>query len=131
MKEKILHLDTNCLIDLLLGNGKTIKILKEKLLSEWICMTSAMAWHEFVCGPVLNEQKKDIFDFLEGRILPVDAKTAELAADLFNQSGRKKGSKPDCIIAATAILHQAELLTWNHSDFKNFKSYGLILVSDS
>jgi predicted nucleic acid-binding protein len=68
-----------------------------------------------------SEQRQDIWDFLEGRILPLDFGIAELAADIFNETGRKKGSKADCIIAATAIHHKAKLLTWNKVDFKSVK----------
>jgi predicted nucleic acid-binding protein len=107
LSSKSLHLDTNCLIDLLLGNNKTRSVLKTKLLAGWKCSASAIAWHEFVCGPF---------------------EIAELAAELFNKTGRKKGSKADCIIAATAIHHKAKLLTWNKADFKNIKKLGLELV---
>ena len=127
MSNKTLHLDTNCLIDLLLGNNKTRSVLKTKLLVGWKCSTSAIAWHEFVCGPLTSEQRQDIWDFLEGRILPLDFGIAELAADIFNKTGRKKGSKADCIIAATAIHHKAKLLTWNKVDFKSMKKLGFAL----
>jgi predicted nucleic acid-binding protein len=130
LSQKDLHLDTNCLIDLLFGNSKTRSILKAKLLAGWICSTSTLAWHEFVCGPLQSEQKQDIWDFLEGRVLPMDFEIAELAAEIFNKSGRKKGSKPDCIIAATAIYHNATLLTWNKKDFRNIKKLGFALNLD-
>ena len=51
-----------------------------------------------------------------------------LAANLFNQTGRKRGSRFDCLIAATAILNQAELATINQSDFKVFTAHGLKLI---
>ena len=127
MSNKSLHLDTNCLIDLLLGNNKTRSVLKTKLLAGWNCSTSAIAWHEFVCGPLTQEKRQDIWDFLEGRILPLDFAIAELAAEIFNKTGCKKGSKPDCIIAATAIHHKAKLLTWNKVDFKSMKKLGFAL----
>ena len=127
MSSKSLHLDTNCLIDLLLGNNKTRSVLKTKLLAGWKCSASAIAWHEFVCGPLTSEQRQDIWDFLEGRVHPLDFAIAELAADIFNQTGRKKGSKADCITAATAIHHKAKLLTWNKADFKSIKKLGFAL----
>ena len=127
MSSKSLHLDTNCLIDLLVGNNKTRSVLKAKLLAGWNCSTSAIAWHEFVCGHLTPEERQDIWDFLEGRILPLDFAIAELAAEIFNKTGRKKGSKPDCIIAATAIHHKAKLLTWNKVNFKSMKKLGFAL----
>ncbi len=128
MTPRCLHLDTNCLIDVLLGKNKTTTLLKARLRSGWSCATSALAWHEFVCGPLLVEQKQDVWDMLEGRILPIDYEIAELAANIFNKSGRRKGSKPDCIIAATAIHHNAKLLTWNKKDFKSIGKLGFTLV---
>ncbi|MBK8399121.1 MAG: PIN domain-containing protein [Leptospiraceae bacterium] len=53
---------------------------------------------------------------------------AEFAADIYNKTEQKNGSKADCIIAATAIHHKAKLLTWNKADFKYMKKLGLELV---
>jgi hypothetical protein len=55
--------------------------------------------------------------------------TAVFAADLFNKTGRRRGSRFDCLIAATAILADAEIATANQSDFKVFVSYGLKIAT--
>jgi len=47
---------------------------------------------------------------------------------LFNKPGRRRGSRFDCLIAATAILAQAEVATVNQSDFKVFVPHGLKLA---
>jgi predicted nucleic acid-binding protein len=47
---------------------------------------------------------------------------------LFNQTGRRRGSRFDCLIAATAVLAQADFATQNRSDFAPFISHGLKLV---
>jgi predicted nucleic acid-binding protein len=38
-----------------------------------------------------------------------------------------RGSRFDCLIAATAILNQADLATLNQADFKVFAAHGLNL----
>jgi predicted nucleic acid-binding protein len=62
-------------------------------------------------------------------IVPFDKATAVLAAELFNQNGRRRGSRFDCLITATAILAQAEFATEKRSDFAPFVSHGLKLAS--
>jgi predicted nucleic acid-binding protein len=41
--------------------------------------------------------------FLQRRILPLTVEDAELAAEIFNQAGRKRVFKTDAVIAAVAI----------------------------
>jgi len=66
---------------------------------------------------------------LGSRIIPFGQAEAVLAADLFNKSGRQRGSRFDCLVAATALLAQAEVATVNQSDFKPFQPHGLKLAS--
>ncbi|MDG2345630.1 MAG: hypothetical protein P8M62_06215 [Opitutae bacterium] len=51
-----------------------------------------------------------------------------MAAELYNATGRRRGSTGDCLIASVAIDTKAELMTLNISDFKLFVPYGLLLT---
>jgi len=66
---------------------------------------------------------------LQSRIVAFGQQEAVLAADLFNKAGRRRGSRFDCLIAATAIVAQAEVATVNQSDFKVLIQYGLKLAA--
>lgn len=89
---------------------------------------SGMAWAEFLCGPVSAAAVRIWDQLLDGAIEPVDRAVAERAAVLFNHSGRRARSFPDCIIAATAVLHGARLATLNRRGFEVFRDDGLELA---
>jgi len=88
---------------------------------------SAIAWAEFLCGPL----EMGIVDLAEA-VVPVRApfgdEEAALAARLFNESGRRRGSMLDCMIGATALRAGAALATANPADFKRYLTAGLTLA---
>ena len=125
----MIHLDTNYLIGLLVkgcpqaqnvdgwpGVGQTVA-------------ASAVAWTEFLNGPVTPLDVGRAEAVLQARIVAFGRPEAVLAADLFNKTGRRRGSRLDCLIAATAIVAQAELATANQSDFKLSVPHGLKLAA--
>ena len=59
---------------------------------------------------------------------PFGADAAPVAARLFNETGRRRNSLADCMIAATALQAGAELATADLSDFRRFESLGLRLA---
>ena len=52
-----------------------------------------------------------------------------MAAELFNKTGRRRGSRFDCLVAATAAVARAEIATVNQADFKAFLPHGVKLAS--
>ena len=125
----MIHLDTNYLIGLLVKGSPQAAEVDGWLASGEPLAASAVAWTEFLNGPVTALEVVQTESVLESRIVPFGAAEARLAAELFNNTGRRRGSRFDCLIAATAILAQADLATVNHSDFKVFVPHGLKLAT--
>ena len=123
----MIHLDTSFLIHALRPGS-----LQEQRLLGWLgdsepLAVSAFAWAEFLCGPVSQEAAVSALELL-GHPEPVDRAIAELAAELFNAGGRRRGSLGDCLIAAAAIEADARLATDNPQDFQRLTLAGLVLA---
>ena len=88
---------------------------------------AAIAWAEFLCGPVTRSQITHAASVL-GEPAVFDRQTAETAALLFDASGRRRGTMVDCFIAATAIRAGASLATVNTADFRRMVGAGLVLA---
>jgi predicted nucleic acid-binding protein len=80
-----------------------------------------------VCGPVESEPARLAAKVL-GEAVSFSSADSELAASLFNTSGRRRGSLLDCMIAATAIHAGAVLATVDRAHFERFCSAGLELT---
>lgn len=123
----MIHLDTSWLVRALLAGSP-----QDHTLRAWIgggeeIGISAIGWAEFLCGPLAAAQLD-----LASRLLlvpePFTGAHAELAARLFNLSGRRRGTLTDCMIAAIAIRSDAALATANPKDFQRLEGAGLKLV---
>lgn len=123
------HLDASFLVHALRRGTRADKLMRAWLgQSEPIGM-SAMAWTEFCCGP-LGPREIEIARRLVIEPEPVRADDAERAATLFNDTGRRRGSLADCLIAAVALRVKAPLATDNVGDFRRFERFGLHVVAE-
>jgi len=124
----MIHLDTNYLIGLAVAGSPPAQRVDQWLATGESLAASALAWTEFLNGPVQPQEIALVESVIESRVVPFDKTTAVIAAELFNKTGRRRGSRFDCLIAATAILAKAEIATVNESDFKVFVPHGLKLA---
>jgi predicted nucleic acid-binding protein len=125
----VIHLDTNVLIGLADAETPVVRAVGRWLDAGEQLAVSAVAWFEFSCGPLDDDAIRLIEHVISGRIVAFNPAQAERAADLFNGAGRKRASRWDCMIAASAIEGSARLATLNTADFSRFKSAGLDLAA--
>ena len=121
------HLDTSFLIRALVPGTDECTRLRRWLTERTPLAVSTLVWGEFLCGP-LDDEASAVAARIAHRHVPVRTTEATDAARLFNASGRRRGSFPDCVIAATAIGAGAKLATSDTADFGRFSAMGLELV---
>lgn len=120
-------LDTSYLIRALVAGSTEDANLRAWLKRKEEIAMSAIAWAEFLCGPVTAEHIR-LAQFIVGEPQALLAEDAVLAATLFNAGGRRRGSLTDSMIAATAIRLKAALATVNAKDFRRYAEHGLRLA---
>jgi predicted nucleic acid-binding protein len=125
----VIHLDTSFLVPALAAGSAHDRRLRGWLAAGEPLGMSAIAWAEFLCGPV-DGADVDLVGRIVPERVPFGQGEAALAARLFNESGRRRGSLADCMIAASAIRAGASLATENPKDFRRFAGAGLSLASD-
>ena len=122
----MIHLDTSFLIVALRPGTREEDLLRGWLEAGEEVGLSAVAWAEFLCGPLQAgdvARARRLFPTVE-LLLPMDA---EKGAELFNATGRRSRTLADCLIAATAVRCGADLATGNEVDFRPFVAHGLSL----
>jgi len=123
----MIHLDTNFLIQALVPGSAAEARLQAWLVAGENLGISAVAWSEFLCGPLTPQDEVLAQTFLAAPE-PLIAVDARKAADLFNATGRRSRSLADCQIAAIALRSGATMATGNVSDFTPFQTHGLVLA---
>ncbi|MDB2310937.1 PIN domain-containing protein [Opitutales bacterium] len=121
-------LDTNALIALSDPHHKMFQAIEASLRRGARASTCSVAWHEYVGGPLLDKDQARALRVIESRMIALERRNAEMATELYNATGRRRGSTADCLIASVAIDTKAELMTLNTSDFKLFVPCGLLLT---
>lgn len=116
-------LDTSYLIRALVAGSTEDASLRAWLQRKEDIAMSAIAWAEFLCGPVTAEHIR-LAQFIVGEPQAFLAEDAVLAATLFNAGG----SLTDAMVAATAIRLKAALATVNAKDFRRYAEHGLRLA---
>jgi predicted nucleic acid-binding protein len=120
----VIDLDANFLVDVFRRGSSSARLLDRWVNRGESINISSVAWAEFLCGPVESRNAIDARGLL-GRIEPLTDPDAVLAAELFNATGRRVRSLPDCMIAAVAIRRGARVATLDTADFGRFKDFGL------
>ena len=123
----MVHLDTSFLIRALVRGSPEDALLREWLDEGETLRMSAIAWTEFLCGPIRAVDQKLAGQVVGGRVAFTDDQ-ADVAARLFNDSGRRRGSMFDCMIAAAALAERAAVATANPADFERFAPSGVDVI---
>lgn len=124
----MIHLDANFLIGATERHSAVQEPLRQWLETGELFATSAIAWAEFLNGPVEVDQVIEVENIIEERVVSFGKVEAQIASMLFNATGRKRGLRADSLIAAAAISAGVPLATLNRKDFVAFLPFGLQLA---
>src|SRR5699024_1024616 len=92
----VIHFDTNALISLPQWAQEGRDIVQRVVDGESVAVC-AVVWHEFLIGPLVDDEAELAHAFISGRIEPVSEADAELGARLFNVAGRRRSLKTDAL----------------------------------
>src|SRR6266513_3734803 len=98
----VIHLDTSFMILALVRGSPQDRQVRQWLQRDESLAMSAIAWAELLCGPLPLELLSIVTRVVSQRV-PFHEDEAQLSAQLFNESGRRRGSFVDRMIAATAL----------------------------
>jgi len=122
-----IQLDTSFLIRALVSDSTESRALRNWLRSGQVVSISTLVWGEFLCGP-LEDGVEELAGRVVRRHVSLGTDQAAAAARLFNETGRRRGSFQDCVVAATAMIAGAQLATSDLGDFERFGALGLELA---
>jgi predicted nucleic acid-binding protein len=124
----VICLDTDYLVLALVPGTRESARIEEWLSRNETLAIPTVAWYEFLCAPVGDEEIRIIEEIARGCILPFGPREAREAERLFAAAGGARRLRVDAMIAATAIVANAGLATSNQEDFRLFTAFGLDLV---
>ena len=96
-------LDTNALIALSDPQHKMFQTIEASLRRGARASTCSVVWHEYVREPLLDQDRARALRVIESRMIALERRNAEMAAELYNATGRRLGSTADCLIATVAM----------------------------
>ena len=123
----MIHLDTSFLIRALVRDSSEDTRLREWIRTDESIGMSAIAWAEFLCGPI-DAAAISLASAVVGHRSDFTDEMSSIAARLYNGTGRRRGAMVDCMIAATALSNDAAVATGNMEDFSRFQAFGLALA---
>lgn len=123
----MIHLDTSFLIRALVRGCSEDTRLREWIRADESIGMSAIAWAEFLCGPI-DAAAISLASAVVGHRSDFTDEMSTIAARLYNGTGRRRGTMVDCMIAATALSNDAAVATGNMDDFSRFQAFGLALA---
>ena len=123
----MIHLDTSFLVRALIPATPEETKLRKWAGEGQVLIMSSVAWAEFLCGP-LDIGDLGVAERLVERRKDFTPDEAVVAARLFNESGRRRGTIIDCMIGAAALADGASVATSNATHFSRFSAAGLKLV---
>jgi len=123
----MIHLDTSFLIRAFETGSPHDRLLRKWFRAGESLAMSSVSWTALICGPIASDQV-GLARRVVAEVVPYLEDDAALAAELFNDSGRRRGSLIDCMIAATALRDGAAVATANPADFRRFETAGLPVI---
>ena len=110
--------DTNVIIEAFKGAQETIELLERTGLKNLVASTITQM--ELYIGALNKNELNLIRNRLRNiKILDINKKISQKSAELvYNYSKSHNLDIPDSIIAATALIHNIPLLTYNLRDFR-------------
>jgi len=118
-------LDTNILIEILKGDRKTVDTVES--LTEQLSISSITAM-ELYYGALNKAELKKLEKFVSlFDIIHIDETISRMAVKLIKRYAKSHSLDiPDSLIASTALLNDAMLLTYNKKDFKYIEGLKLL-----
>jgi predicted nucleic acid-binding protein len=123
----MIHLDTSFLIRGLVHGSAEDRALRKWLKEGEPLGMNTVAWTELLCGPLKESLLEHATRVVSQRVAFLEEDSV-VSARLFNESGRRRGSLIDCMIAASALRAREPLATANVADFRRFAAYGLAIL---
>ena len=123
----MIHLDTSFLIRGLVHGSAEDRALRKWLKDGEPLGMNTVAWTELLCGPLDESHLEHATRVVSQRVAFLEEDSVA-SARLFNESGRRRGSLIDCMIAASALRAGEPLATANVADFRRFAAYGLAIL---